>query len=260
MSCFSAPATLDDDKSSTDRSDAKPGGGNSSGIAGGESTYDSGNLGDDSSADDEWELFDPTDPEDIKTLTVACKKNQLIIFRRFAETQLDDLLAIRTPQAQDTILHLAARFGHVDILSLLIQKSPAPRRMAFIETLNYSRETALYRACCSGHVECVRVLMQSGASMQPNYFGETPFYTAAYNGHTTVVQYLLSLPNCPSMQGNADNLLPDVVADTRGHVALARLIREHNQSRPAMPSSPAVASYTGTASKNIGNPAEEHDD
>lgn len=75
-------------------------------------------------------------------------------------------------------LHLAAFYGHVDMLKLLISKgcqvSWCSRR---------SGETPLHRAAVRGHTECVRVLLDSGAVIDAkDSMGNTPLHQASFFG------------------------------------------------------------------------------
>ena len=78
-----------------------------------------------------------------------------------------------------TPLMLAASYGHVDMLKLLIEKGAKlnqrsnevrtePHTRAGIVTLvrnkGWSRNTALILATMGGHVECVEVLVAAGAN------------------------------------------------------------------------------------------------
>jgi ankyrin repeat protein len=157
--------------------------------------YDSRDLNCESSADEDWEAFDPADVYDLKKVCVAVKKGQNVIIRRFLATQLVAILLVRSA-ANDTVLHLAARNGNDELVSLILEKVPSTQLAEFLNLGNYSRETALHLASFSGHLEVVKALLSRGATLNPNYFGETPFYAAAYNGHLPVIS--LSLLSGPS--------------------------------------------------------------
>ncbi len=52
--------------------------------------------------------------------------------------------------------------------------------------------TALHRAAFNGHVDCVRVLVEGGASVDKgDQFGRTPLHLAASKEHCEIVTYLL---------------------------------------------------------------------
>lgn len=58
----------------------------------------------------------------------------------------------------NTVLHLAAMFGRVDVLRLI-----ASPDLATINQRNFAGETALYKACAAGHASAIKELLEFGA-------------------------------------------------------------------------------------------------
>ncbi|KAK1788783.1 hypothetical protein P4O66_002592 [Electrophorus voltai] len=87
-------------------------------------------------------------------------------------------------------LHLAAWRGDVDIVRILIHHGPSHCR---VNEQNHEKETALHCAARYGHSDVVGVLLQelSDAGMR-NRRGETPLDLAALYGRLQVVRMLLS--------------------------------------------------------------------
>ena len=63
------------------------------------------------------------------------------------------------------------------------------KRKARINTRNRNAETALSIAAYTGKLDYVQRLVEAGAELE--FFGWPPLIYAAYNGHTSIVDYLL---------------------------------------------------------------------
>jgi ankyrin repeat protein len=74
----------------------------------------------------------------------------------------------------DSPLHLAARFGRVDMIRLL------HTRGAYLNCHDLKGERPLHKAVEAGHKECVEVLVELGADVRaPDFEGLTPLHSAA---------------------------------------------------------------------------------
>lgn len=80
--------------------------------------------------------------------------------REHTETQ-EQAKTIENPvdSSGNTLLHYAATYGELELVSDLMVESPAS-----IDLQNYNGESALYKACLSGHTAVVRSLVASGAN------------------------------------------------------------------------------------------------
>ncbi len=86
-----------------------------------------------------------------------------------------------------TPLHLAAEYGHRQIVELLLQEG------ADINAKSGFKRTPLHFAASSGHDEIVSLFIEKGAELNKNdSFVLTPIFQAAYNGHKNIVEMLLS--------------------------------------------------------------------
>ena len=84
-----------------------------------------------------------------------------------------------------TPLHLAARWGRVEIVDLLIERG------AKIDVEAYNRFTPLYLAASFGRERVVRRLIRANAKLEgKTAFGQRALQVAAKNGHKKIVQLL----------------------------------------------------------------------
>lgn len=84
-------------------------------------------------------------------------------------------------------LHLAARQGHAELCRVLSQNTEDIDRPD-----KYNTWTPLFWAANDGHVECVRILINAGCTVNAkDENGKTALYYAAWEGHMDCVQLLL---------------------------------------------------------------------
>jgi len=182
------------------------------------------------------------------------------------QNMVKELVALGVPldtkdELGDTGLTLAADGGNLESVVLLVKYK------ANMEAADNSGQTALACATNKGHIEVVKALAARGANVNSrDQAGRTPLHVATFNGDKEMMRTLISLKAnantwmangfTPLMQaayqGNEDAvpLLLKAGADpthkttdsqqtaadfatSRGHVALATLIREAAEKRAA---------------------------
>ncbi|XP_056311074.1 ankyrin repeat domain-containing protein 16 [Danio aesculapii] len=96
----------------------------------------------------------------------------------------------------DTVLHYAARHGHVDILRYLVEELNMD-----IEVYNSDYKRALHEASSMGHYECVRFLIGRGAKVDSLKKADwTPLMMACTRRNLEVIQELLDYGAEPMLQ------------------------------------------------------------
>eukprot|EP00257_Ricinus_communis_P023414 XP_015583393.1 ankyrin repeat-containing protein NPR4 isoform X1 [Ricinus communis] len=114
----------------------------------------------------------------------------------------------------DTLLHIAARYGHLDIVKLLIEHTRAQHQdlesageavRQMLRMTNKSKETALHEAARNDHPDLVELLIEQDPDFvhSSNDFGETPLYLASERGHLEVV--VIMLKACTSLAYGGPN-------------------------------------------------------
>ena len=84
-------------------------------------------------------------------------------------------------ESGNTALHVAAEYGHVDLVQFLLREG------IDIESKGYYRKTVLHYAATAGHESVVRVLLKKAKIDD----GQTAFQWAADAGHETLVRLLI---------------------------------------------------------------------
>ena len=119
----------------------------------------------------------------------------------------------------ETPLHIAARYGHADIVEVLIehakrrQQDPESEVKVLIDPesgvdkavkemlmmKNKENETAMHEAVRNNHLEVVKLLVENGEDIpySANDAGETPLYMAVERNYREVVLHILE--NCTSL-------------------------------------------------------------
>lgn len=89
---------------------------------------------------------------------------------------------------QHTILHLAARLGHVELVSEIVKLFPE-----MVSAENRDQETPLHEACREGRVEIVRILLENDpwVAYKTNLWDKSVLYVACERGRVEVVKHFL---------------------------------------------------------------------
>ncbi|KAF5784241.1 putative ankyrin repeat-containing domain, PGG domain, ankyrin repeat-containing domain superfamily [Helianthus annuus] len=101
----------------------------------------------------------------------------------------DETLITQTVSgSSNTVLHLAARFGHLELVREILKRWPE-----MVAAENGDLETALYEACREGEIEVMKVLMAAdeGSVGKVNCKGESVLFVASERGMVEVVKHLL---------------------------------------------------------------------
>ncbi|XP_051143831.1 putative E3 ubiquitin-protein ligase XBAT31 [Andrographis paniculata] len=120
----------------------------------------------------------------------------------FAAAQLGDVDAVEAALQRDSslisratvydrnsLLHIAAANGRIEVVSLLVDRS------VDVDVLNRHKQTPLMMAAMHGKISCVEKLIESGANilMFDSLNGRTCLHYVAYYGHSNCLQFILTI-------------------------------------------------------------------
>ena len=120
----------------------------------------------------------------------------------------------------NTILMIASRLGHLELVSTLVA------RKASLTRQSRSGDTALMMACLGGHLGVVKLLVSAGAPIEAGK-GWQPIHYAAFSGSAGVLSFLLE-------RGADKNALapngytPLMLAVRNGYEDAASLLLKHD--------------------------------
>lgn len=151
-------------------------------------------------------------------LQAAFEGKDLSVFQELTEDEhIDDY----KDSDGNTLLSIATRNGHKDLVKLLLAKD------ASISTENSDRKTPIFYAAENGYKEIVELLLKSEKDFDRKSFEEA-VSAAASKGHADIVK--LVLENFHSIRENSDHYAPEAAlsAAAGGHSSLLRhLIRRY---------------------------------
>ena len=117
-------------------------------------------------------------------------------------------------------LHLAAHYGHADMVEILLHNN-AP---VDLRSTNAMTNTALHAALAGRQTRVAKILSDAGADVNARQHGGwTPLHSAAANGDRVAVELLLERGAKPDSANDA-GVTPAASARERGHTGIADLL------------------------------------
>jgi ankyrin repeat protein len=124
-----------------------------------------------------------------------------------------------TDPAGNSLLMLAAQNGDSQILELLLNNK------ANVLSINKYGDSALMLASLNGHLQSAIALVAAGAEIDPE--GWTPLIYAAFEGHTELVRFLLTLDI--DIDAQSENGMTALMAAIRnGHLDVVKVLLEQD--------------------------------
>ena len=104
-----------------------------------------------------------------------------------------DLSVVRSPNTENTALHIAAAIGNVEVLRALVPDSEKRTSTWHVDVRNKNRDTPLMHALAKAHVDAASCLLNSGARLDVvNEERTTPIHLAASSGEQKCVRLVLA--------------------------------------------------------------------
>jgi uncharacterized protein len=157
-----------------------------------------------------------------------------------------DPALIRAPNHNGwTVLHMAAYFGHVDVVKLLLERGADAMERSTNELYN----TPLHSALAGRRFAIAQLLVEHGSDVNSsNRRGWTPLHLAAGAGNLDAVQFLAQHGADPGAL-NADQLTPAGIARERGYPAVAEWLDAQAQPQKHAPA-PVSRAYGKSQARN----------
>lgn len=138
----------------------------------------------------------------------------------------ENIINQTVPGPLSTILHLAARFGHLELAKEIVKLRPE-----MVAAANKQMETPLHEACKEGRMEMVKFLVEIDPWViyKVNQDNESALFVACERGGFDVVSYLLNFQRLLMLE--VDGFTTSLhVAASGGHTGnaatLARLLAQ----------------------------------
>ena len=104
--------------------------------------------------------------------------------------EAEALIAESSAEVRATALALAAQFGHLDIVRMLLDAAVDPN--SYTPPGGHSHATPLHQAALAGHLDIVKLLVERGArsDLPDILYGGTPLGWARHAGQNVVAEFL----------------------------------------------------------------------
>lgn len=169
--------------------------------------------------------FDTTDKHGWTPLLLAVRSGNITIIELLLDAGASP--DVRT-EAEETILHLAARNGDGTLFEILLRTKGVELKNA----RDGQERTPLWVAAQGGHVKIVELLLGTGAENDArNRFKQTPLRMAAQHGHCAVVKMLLE-SNCEPDARDCNERTPLWTAAKNGHEQIVELLLQTHKVDP----------------------------
>lgn len=122
----------------------------------------------------------------------AIARNDTQTFIDLVQNNREPLLQ-KTEETNNSVLHLAARFGHVELVAYIIKRLPD---LVCVGHGNDKGETPLHEACRQGNADVVKLLQEANpyVACSLNHEMQTAFFIACSSGNIDVVKYMANQP------------------------------------------------------------------
>ncbi|CAI2184165.1 13535_t:CDS:2 [Funneliformis geosporum] len=148
-----------------------------------------------------------------------------------------------SPSSGLTPLHYAASRGHLEIVKWLIDEAGA-----IVDLEDQTGETALLKASYNGHSSVVAYLLQKKASVvQKDNDGWTALHNASAQGYLQIVKYLIEYTSADVDVKNNKGHTPLMNAASKGNIEIVEYLLKNGHANPLIKNSFGETAYDAAA-------------
>lgn len=133
-----------------------------------------------------------------------------------------------------TVLGYAAHYGHLEAVRVLLEHGAEVNALSHSQISYIPSNTALHAAIAGErNLDVIRLLLESGAKTDIfDSNGHTCLHTAAFHADNREIVRLLLSYGAPVQARREGGQMALELAEARGHVQVAALLREHGAASP----------------------------
>ncbi|CAK8535837.1 unnamed protein product [Lathyrus sativus] len=148
----------------------------------------------------------------------AIKKNDMTTFSNLVKER-EGILNQRTDDTLSTPLHLASKYGCIEIVYEIVRLCPD-----MVSAENKNMETPIHEACTQENVQVLMLLLEVNpmAACKVNPSGKSAFFVACYHGHLDLVNLLVNLSENVGLEVVGFDQACFHIAASRGHSDVVR--------------------------------------
>lgn len=152
----------------------------------------------------------------------VCREGNLKEFNKLLTDYDNTDLSINDKYGEGTPLHIACKYGHIEIVKLLLEK----------EIIDVNKNAPLCIACKNGHIQIVELLLLDDRVdiNQNEVNGNSPLYIACENGNFEIVIKLLEFNNIDINKINKEGATPLHSACKNGHKSIVNKLLEYSNN------------------------------